>query len=96
MVARAFELAKFLHVSTRTGMSKNVRDAFLSGYQAVQALTEHETSSLQTFTQVAHIWQWSISLTAAKLHEYSKLDNSYFTHRLGQLKLLNSPEWQLF
>ena len=93
---RAFELAKFLHVSTRTGMSRKVRDAFLNGYQAVQALTEGETNSLQVFTQVAHIWQWSISLTAAKLHEYSKLDNSYFTHRLGQLKLLQSHEWQLF
>lgn len=93
---RAFELAKFLHVSTRTGMSKAVRDAFLNGYQTVQALTDNEINSLQVFTQVAHIWQWSISLTAAKLHEYSRLDHSYFTHRLGQLKLLKSPEWQLF
>ena len=93
---RAFELAKFLQVSIRTGMGRGIREAFLKGYQSIQAVTDPELAALQTFTQTAHIWMWAISLNTAKLHHYSKLDQSYFTHRLEQLKMLKSPEWQLF
>jgi Ser/Thr protein kinase RdoA (MazF antagonist) len=93
---RAFELGKFLQVAMRTGIGHNVREAFLSGYQSVQAITKLELDSLQAFTQTAHIWNWAISLNTTMLHSYSRLDDSYFTHRLGQLKMLRSHEWQLF
>jgi Ser/Thr protein kinase RdoA (MazF antagonist) len=93
---RAFEIAKFLQVSVRAGISKHVRDAFLSGYQAIQPLTDFEINSLHALTQAAHIWSWFISLNYAKLHNYSKLDDSYFKLRLEQLKRLESPDWQLF
>ena len=93
---RAFELGKFLQVAMRTGIGHNVRDAFLSGYQSVLPITSREIDSLQAFTQTAHIWMWAISLNTAILHSYSKLDDSYFTHRLAQLKMLRSHEWQLF
>ncbi|NJM65102.1 MAG: phosphotransferase [Acaryochloris sp. RU_4_1] len=93
---RAFELAKFLHVSARTGMEKTVRRAFLDGYQTIQAVTPQEEDSIQPFSQAAHIWQWSIGLKSAKIHDNCRLDNSYFSHRLQQLKMLSSPEWELF
>ncbi len=93
---RAFELGKFLQVAMRTGIGHNVREAFLSGYQSVLAITKRELDSLQAFTQTAHIWNWAISLNTTMLHSYSRLDDSYFTHRLAQLKMLRSHEWQLF
>ncbi len=93
---RAFEIAKFLQTSLRTGMHKQARDAFLEGYQTVQKITSKELNSLQAFTQAAHIWMWAISLTHAKIHDFSKLDPRYFSHRLAQLKLLRSQDWQLF
>ncbi|WP_019501533.1 phosphotransferase [Pseudanabaena sp. PCC 6802] len=93
---RAFELGKFLQVAIRTGIAHNVREAFLRGYQSVQPISKRELDSLQTFTQMAHIWMWAINLSTAKIHSYNRLDESYFTHRLSQLKMLRSHEWQLF
>jgi Ser/Thr protein kinase RdoA (MazF antagonist) len=93
---RAFEIAKFLQTSLRTGMHRKTRDAFLEGYQTVQTVTPEELNVLQAFTQTAHIWMWAISLTHAKIHNFSQLDSSYFSHRLAQLKLLRSHDWQLF
>lgn len=93
---RAFELGKFLQVAIRTGIAHNVREAFLSGYQAVQPITKRELDSLQIFTQIAHIWMWAINLNTSRIHSYNRLDDSYFTHRLAQLKMLRSHEWQLF
>jgi Ser/Thr protein kinase RdoA (MazF antagonist) len=93
---RAFEMAKFLEISLRTGTSRKIRDAFFNGYQAIEPLTEFEVNSLQAFTQVAHFWVWSISLSFAKIHNYSRLDRTYFSLRLERLKRLRAPEWQLF
>lgn len=93
---RAFDIAKFLQVSLSTGISKCVREAFLAGYQAVCEVTDQELASLQALTQTAHIWTWAISLNAAIIHNYSRLDDSYFQKRLEQLKRLKSPDWQLF
>jgi len=93
---RAFDLAKFLHIALRTGISKKVRDAFLESYQHVNPLTEREIEMLQPLVQAAHFWCWSISLANATLHSYSRLDDCYFTQRLEQLKLLRSHDWQLF
>ncbi len=93
---RAFEIAKFLQTSLRTGMHRKARDAFLEGYQTVQTVTSKELNGLQAFTQTAHIWMWAINLTHAKIHNFSRLNSSYFSHRLAQLKLLHSPDWQLF
>ena len=93
---RAFDIAKFLQISLRTGISRKLRDAFLSGYQSISELTASELTSLQAFTQTAHIWVWAISLETAMLHNWSILDDSYFSKRLSQLKNLNSQDWQLF
>lgn len=93
---RIFEIAKFLQVALQGGLSSKVRDAFISGYQSVEPLLEYEIAALQTFTQVAHIWAWAICLKHALLHDYSRLDDGFFQHRLAHLKMLRSPEWQLF
>lgn len=93
---RIFEIAKFLQVALHSGLSAKVREAFISGYQTVTPLIEYELSSLQAFTQVAHIWAWAICLNNTKLYDYSRLDNSYFHSRIEHLKMLRSPEWQLF
>jgi Ser/Thr protein kinase RdoA (MazF antagonist) len=93
---RIFDIAKFWHIALSTGISKHIRQAFLEGYQAVQALTPYELDALQAFTQAAHLWMWSINLTQATLHNYSRLNDFYFTQRLEQLKFLCSNEWQLF
>lgn len=93
---RIFDIAKFLQVSLRTGISKSVREAFLAGYQSVCEISKIELSSLQAFTQTAHIWAWAISLSFGKLHNYSRLDESYLHRRIEQLKMLKSPDWQLF
>ncbi len=93
---RAFDLAKFLHVSLSSGVSKNIREALLESYQSVQKLTEFELSCLQQLTQTAHIWSWAISINSAQIHDYSRLDRSFFTRRLEQLKRLRSRDWQLF
>ena len=93
---RIFDIAKFLQVSLRTGISRKVREAFLDGYQSVQNLTDYEFASLQAFTKTAHIWAWAISLNHSRIYNYSRLDHSYFTQRLEQLKRLKSKDWQLF
>jgi Ser/Thr protein kinase RdoA (MazF antagonist) len=93
---RMFEIAKFWQVSLNSGVSATVRSAFISGYQSVATLTEAEINSLQAFTVVAHIWAWAIALNNATFYNYSCLDDNYFRCRLNRLKMLQSPEWQLF
>jgi Ser/Thr protein kinase RdoA (MazF antagonist) len=93
---RAFEMARFLQVSIRTGIARKVRDAFFQGYQTLQVLTPEELATLQPFTQAAHLWSWRITLEAAKIHSCSRLDEHFFMSRLQQLKRLQTPEWQLF
>lgn len=93
---RAFEMAKFLQVSLRTGIARKVRDAFLDGYQSLQPFTSQELEALQPFTQAAHIWNWRISLEAAKVHSCSRLDEQFFISRLQQLKMFQTSQWQLF
>lgn len=93
---RSFDLAKFLQVSLRTGLSKQVKENFVAGYQSVCELTPMEINSLQALTQTAHIWMWAINLNRAKLFNWSWLDEGYFTHRLEQLKSLTLHQWQLF
>jgi Ser/Thr protein kinase RdoA (MazF antagonist) len=93
---RAFDLGKFLQVSLQTGLCRTVRDAFLQGYEAIESLTDGEYHSLQALTQTAYIWSWSIHLGNTQLYDYSRLDHSYLTHRLGILKRLSSKDWQLF
>lgn len=93
---RIFEIAKFFQVALCTGVGRTIREAFLTGYQSVQEIADYEMESLQAFTQTAYIWVWAISLNYALMHHYSRLDDHYFNHRLGQLKRLKSPEWQLF
>lgn len=93
---RIFDIAKFLQVSLSAGMNRKVRDAFFAGYQTIQKLTDLEIESLQVATQMAHIWAWAISINAAAIHNWSRLDNCYCSKRLQQLKRLSSKEWQLF
>jgi Ser/Thr protein kinase RdoA (MazF antagonist) len=93
---RAFELAKFLQVSLRTGIARKVRDAFLEAYQGIHPLTQRELDALQPFTQAAHIWNWSISLETAKVHSCSRLDEHFFISRMQQLKMFQTAQWQLF
>lgn len=93
---RIFEIAKFFQVALCTGVSKTVRDAFVQGYQSLHQVTEDELSCLQALTQTAHIWTWAIGLNYALTHNYSRLDYHYFKQRLEQLKMLKSPDWQLF
>lgn len=93
---RAFEFGKFLQTSIRTGMRRSTRDAFLKGYQAIQPVFEEELNALQAFTQMAHIWSWWICLNNTKLHNYSQLDDRFFSLRLQQLKMLKTHDWQLF
>ena len=93
---RAFDLAKFLHVSLSAGISRNVRDAFFAGYREVQSLTDEESDCLQALTQTAHIWSWAINIESAAIHCWSRLDRSYFKKRLEHLKCLDSSSWQLF
>jgi Ser/Thr protein kinase RdoA (MazF antagonist) len=93
---RSFDIAKFLQVAVRTGLKRSIRDTFLSGYKSISPLTSWEEDHLQALTQVAHIWMWAIHLQSLELHQYSRLDDFYFTQRLEQLKRINTPEWQLF
>ncbi|MEN9519794.1 MAG: hypothetical protein RLZZ381_2382 [Cyanobacteriota bacterium] len=93
---RVFDLAKFLQVSLGAGINRKVRDAFFEGYENVQPLTEAEVNSLQALTQVAHIWAWAISIKAAAVHNWSRLDDFYVRRHLNQLKRLSSQDWQLF
>ena len=93
---RVFDIAKFLQVSLNAGIKRQVRDAFLAGYQKVQQLTESELASLQALTQMAHIWAWAIGIDAAAIHNWSRLDDFYIKRQLHQLKRLGTQEWQLF
>jgi Ser/Thr protein kinase RdoA (MazF antagonist) len=93
---RIFDIAKFLQVSLRAGMSQKVRQAFIGGYQSKQELTSAELSALRSFTAIAHIWNWAISLQNSLIHNYSCLDDGYFTQRLEQLKRFLTKDWQLF
>jgi Ser/Thr protein kinase RdoA (MazF antagonist) len=93
---RAFDVAKFYHTAISTGVPRSIRTAFLEGYQAIAPLTALEVDSLQVLAQLAHLWQWAISLEYASLHSFSRLDASYFTSRMEQFKRLQSHDWQLF
>jgi Ser/Thr protein kinase RdoA (MazF antagonist) len=93
---RAFDLAKFLQVSLGAGIGGNIRDAFFDGYQTVQPLSELEFDALQPLTQTAHIWAWAICINGTIIHNWSRLDNLFFTKRLERLKRLSSKDWQLF
>ncbi|HEY9664768.1 MAG TPA: phosphotransferase, partial [Allocoleopsis sp.] len=93
---RIFEIAKFLQVSLNSGLAPKIREAFIQGYQSVTVLQPDELAALQAFTAAAHIWSWSICLTHTMFHDYSRLDTSYFHHRIEHLKMLRSPDWHLF
>lgn len=93
---RAFDLAKFLNVSLRTGISLKVREAFLGGYQSIEPIEPFEIDALQALTLTAHFWSWAIAVNAARVHNYSRLDDTYFTRRIAQIKRLRSKDWQLF
>lgn len=93
---RAFDIAKFLQVSLRAGIDCKVRDAFFAGYQAIAPLTELELDSLQALTKMAHLWAWAINISAAPIHDCSRLDDFYCTQRIQQLKRLSTKDWQLF
>ncbi|MEB3227037.1 MAG: phosphotransferase enzyme family protein [Synechocystis sp.] len=93
---RAFDIAKFLQVSLQSGLDRNVRDAFLTGYSAIAPLSTVEESCLQALTQTAYIWSWAIQVQTLKLSDYSRLQASYFTRRLGRLQQFGSSDWQLF
>lgn len=93
---RVFDLAKFLQVSLRTGLSRVVREAFMRSYQSVQPLEPWELEAIRPLTQVAHLWNWSISLKTMQMHSYSRLDASFFAQRLEQLKRSRSQDWKLF
>jgi Ser/Thr protein kinase RdoA (MazF antagonist) len=93
---RAFDLAKFLQVSLGAGIARNIRDAFFAGYQTIEPLSELEMNSLQALTQTAHIWSWAICINSTIIHNWSRLDDRFFTKRLERLKRLNSKDWQLF
>lgn len=93
---RIFDVAKFLQVSLSAGINCKVREAFFTGYQKVQELTDLEMSSVQLLTQTAHIWAWGIGINASAIHNWSKLDSYYVNKYLHQLKRLGSKDWQLF
>lgn len=93
---RAFEIAKFLQVALSAGSCRRVRQAFLAGYQGIQKLDDRELAALRSLTQTAYIWSWAISLQYAQLHNFSRLDEHYFHHRLEQLKMLSSQDCHLF
>jgi Ser/Thr protein kinase RdoA (MazF antagonist) len=93
---RSFDIAKFLQVTLQAGISPSVRKAFLQGYQSTQPLEEIELKCMQPLMQVAQIWSWAISVKSAIVHNHSKLDASYFHHRLEHFKMLRSPDWKPF
>jgi Ser/Thr protein kinase RdoA (MazF antagonist) len=93
---RAFELGKFRQVALNTGISRRIREAFLAGYRSMNPLESFELEAISAFTQTAHIWVWSICLTYALRHNYSRLDDSFFRKRVEQLRKLKSPDWQMF
>jgi Ser/Thr protein kinase RdoA (MazF antagonist) len=93
---RAFEMGKFRQLALTTGISPTVREAFLSGYSSLNPLTDFELDAIPALTQMAHLWVWSISLTYAIRHNYSRLDESYFRVRSNQLKRFRSHDWQAF
>lgn len=93
---RAFDIAKFYQVSLQAGLRRQVRDAFVAGYQSIAPLSRQELDSLQALTQTAHIWNWAIQLTHTRHHQNCRLDSVYFRQRLERLKLLRSQDWQLF
>ena len=93
---RAFDVAKFLQVGLNAGMSRYVRESFLTSYQDVNPLSEIELNCLQALTQTAHIWNWGINIEGAAVHCWSRLDRAYFRRRLETLKRLDSPHWRVF
>ena len=93
---RIFDLAKFLQVSLGAGICRKVREAFFSGYQEIQQLTDAELSCLQALTQMAHIWAWAISINSTAIHNSCRLDTFHANKHLNQLKRLSSKDWQLF
>ena len=93
---RSFDLGKFRQVALSTGISRRVRESFLQGYQSINPLAEFELAAVSALTQAAHLWVWSISLSYALRHNYSRLDDWFFRKRVEQLRKLKSPDWQMF
>jgi Ser/Thr protein kinase RdoA (MazF antagonist) len=93
---RAFDVAKFLQVSSQTGLSRQVREAFLKGYQARTPLTALELERLPSLTQAAYLWSWAIQVNNLKRQDCSRLDRHYFAQRLERLRYLACPDLSLF
>lgn len=93
---RAFEIGKFFQGALTTGMRRQVREAFIIGYESHTNFSSVEEAALQSLTQLAYIWSWRISLENISLFSSSQLDRHYFIKRLERLKALCSREWQLF
>lgn len=92
---RAFDIAKFLQTSLRTGMSYAVRRAFVAGYESVSPLATWELESLADWVQVAHLWSWALRLNAVQVHSHSQFDQHYFNQRLHQLRSFGRQSWSL-
>jgi len=93
---RAFDIAKFLQVASQTGLSRQVRAAFLKGYQAITPLTPLELESLPSLTQTAYLWSWAIQVNHLQRQDCSRLDPHYFAKRLERLRYLACPDLALF
>ncbi len=93
---RAFEIGKFFQAALTTGMRRNVREAFVDGYESLTPFTEAEEYALQSMTQLAYIWSWRISLQNILLFNNSQLDRHYFLKRIERLRALSTRDWQLF
>lgn len=93
---RAFEIGKFYQAALTTGMGRNVRAAFIAGYESQTIFTEVEEMAMQSLTQLAYIWSWRISLQQILLFNNSQLDRHYITKRVERLRALSTRDWQLF
>ncbi len=92
---RAFDLAKFLQIALRSGISPPVRQAFVRGYQSTFPLDCIERDAVHGLTQVAHLWSWAISIDNQGRQGYCRLDDAFFTQRLNQLRQFRSTDWKL-
>ncbi len=86
---RAFDIAKFLHVSYTWKIDKIVCQAFLAGYQTIRKLNDLELASIPVFTKAAHIWVMGINASVAgEVVPYSHYTDEWFDAKLALLDQL--------
>ena len=87
---RAFEIGKFLSSVRNHNEKREIRKAFLKGYQSIRTLSQIEQEAIPIFEIISVIWVMAIQVANADRVGYKYLEKPAWDKRLSSLKKLVS------